>query len=402
MEHELSVGERIRYHRRRRGLSQAVLAGRAGRSESWLSQVERGLLPVERLSVLIRVAEALEVDLADLTGQPFRLAPDGAPDHPLAAVARAALSSYPSAPRRPGVVAPTLPTLRASVARLGDMWQRSSTPFSAAGHLLGDALAGVEAAVASMEGDELREARRLEAHAWWIASIATKSLGETELAWLAADRAVLAAERADDLLLVAAGLWRVSHAHMEAGRLAESIDVALRALPLVRDGVDAGAPAHLSVYGGLHLAAALAAARDADQRAWALLEEAAAAGRALGEDRDDLWMTFGPTNVAMHGVQLAVEFGRPAEAVRQAEAIDPARMPSVHRQFSYHHNLARGYGQRREDAVALLELLEAERVSGERLRYDVLSRELVRDLLRRERRTTRESLRGLASRMGVL
>lgn len=402
MEHELSIGERIRYHRRRRGLSQTVLGDRVGRSESWVSQVERGDLPVERLSVLIRVAEALHVELSELTGRPLRLAPNGPPHHEVAAVTRTALSSYVSVPAQPDAVPPDLATLRASVARLGQTWQRSSTPFSATAHLLGPALAGTEAAVRGYSGDDLRERWRLRAQVWWIASIATKSLGETELAWLAADRAVLAAEQADDPLLVAAGLWRVSHAHMEAGRLVESIDVALRALPLVRDGIDAGSPLHLSAHGGLHLAAALAAARDTDQRAWELLREAEAAGRALGEDRDDLWMTFGPTNVAMHAVQLEVEFGRPAEAIRLAEDVDPVRMPSVHRQFAYHHNLARGYGQRRDDAAALLELLESERVSGERLRHDVLSRELVRNLLRRERRTIREPLRGLASRMGIL
>jgi DNA-binding XRE family transcriptional regulator len=36
------AGQRIARARRRRGLSQAMLAGLVGRSESWLSQVERG------------------------------------------------------------------------------------------------------------------------------------------------------------------------------------------------------------------------------------------------------------------------------------------------------------------------------------------------------------------------
>jgi ribosome-binding protein aMBF1 (putative translation factor) len=36
-----SLGERIAAYRRRRGLSQATVAGLVGRSESWLSQVER-------------------------------------------------------------------------------------------------------------------------------------------------------------------------------------------------------------------------------------------------------------------------------------------------------------------------------------------------------------------------
>jgi transcriptional regulator with XRE-family HTH domain len=61
-------GQRIARARRRRGLSQAVLAGLVGRSESWLSQVERGLRQVDGHSVLMSLAEVLRVDVAELTG----------------------------------------------------------------------------------------------------------------------------------------------------------------------------------------------------------------------------------------------------------------------------------------------------------------------------------------------
>ena len=59
--------QRIARARRRRGLSQAVLAGLIGRSESWLSQVERGKRGVDSHSVLVRLAEVLRVDLEELT-----------------------------------------------------------------------------------------------------------------------------------------------------------------------------------------------------------------------------------------------------------------------------------------------------------------------------------------------
>ena len=52
----MSVGERIAIYRRRRGLSQLALANMIGRSEAWLSQVERGIRDVDRVSVLIRLA----------------------------------------------------------------------------------------------------------------------------------------------------------------------------------------------------------------------------------------------------------------------------------------------------------------------------------------------------------
>ena len=71
------IGERIAVYRRRRGLSQAALAGLIGRSESWLSQVERGIQSVDRLSVLLDIARVLHVDVGSLIGRPWRLAPNG-------------------------------------------------------------------------------------------------------------------------------------------------------------------------------------------------------------------------------------------------------------------------------------------------------------------------------------
>jgi transcriptional regulator with XRE-family HTH domain len=64
----LGRGQRIARARRRRGLSQATLAGLVGRSESWLSQVERGLREVDSHTVLMSLAEVLRVEITDLTG----------------------------------------------------------------------------------------------------------------------------------------------------------------------------------------------------------------------------------------------------------------------------------------------------------------------------------------------
>ena len=67
-----AAGQRIARARRRRGLSQAVLAGLVGRSESWLSQVERGKRGVDSHSALVRLAEVLRVDIEELTGSADR------------------------------------------------------------------------------------------------------------------------------------------------------------------------------------------------------------------------------------------------------------------------------------------------------------------------------------------
>jgi DNA-binding XRE family transcriptional regulator len=61
-------GTRIARARRRRGLSQTVVAGLIGRSESWLSQVERGVRRVDSHAVLLRLADVLHVEVEELTG----------------------------------------------------------------------------------------------------------------------------------------------------------------------------------------------------------------------------------------------------------------------------------------------------------------------------------------------
>lgn len=72
----LSIGERVAFYRARRGLTQAVLASLVGRSEDWLSKIERGEREIRRLDILGEVASALRVSLADLLGQPVLLEDD--------------------------------------------------------------------------------------------------------------------------------------------------------------------------------------------------------------------------------------------------------------------------------------------------------------------------------------
>src|SRR6516165_3297245 len=94
-----AAGQRIARARRRRGLSQAVLAGLVGRSESWLSQVERGKRGVDSHSVLVRLAEVLRVDIAELTGSADR-DEAGRRAHPVASLIEQAMMGY----RAPGPV----------------------------------------------------------------------------------------------------------------------------------------------------------------------------------------------------------------------------------------------------------------------------------------------------------
>jgi transcriptional regulator with XRE-family HTH domain len=67
--YQQALGRKIAAERRRRGLSQPELARLLGRSVAWVSQVERGVRKIDRMSVLETVAVALEVPLYELAAE---------------------------------------------------------------------------------------------------------------------------------------------------------------------------------------------------------------------------------------------------------------------------------------------------------------------------------------------
>lgn len=70
-----AVGARVRTIRRRRGLSQQVVADRIGISKPYLSQLENGRRGFTRRGLIGNLAEALGCSPSDLTGSAL-LVPD--------------------------------------------------------------------------------------------------------------------------------------------------------------------------------------------------------------------------------------------------------------------------------------------------------------------------------------
>jgi hypothetical protein len=128
----------------------------------------------------------------------------------------------------------------------------------------------------------------------------------------------------------------------------------------------------------------------------ALLAEARTTADRLGEDRNDSWQTFGPTNVGVHAVAIAVELGDPDRALAAAREVDPSRLATFERQATYRVHLAHALAMRRRTDEAYRHLLAAEQLNPEGLPHDTLAREIVRGLLRRKGRKP-SGLRALAS-----
>jgi hypothetical protein len=112
---------------------------------------------------------------------------------------------------------------------------------------------------------------------------------------------------------------------------------------------------------------------------------------------------FGPVNVAIHAVAVSLMAGDARMAVEIGEGLDATAIPSglVGRRTQAHLDLARAYALRRQDAAAVNVLLAAERLSPQLVRYDVKTREVLAELLRREHRASTPELRPLAQRAGV-
>ena len=68
---EATVGERVAFYRRRRGITQEVLAGLLGRSVEWLAQFERGARELDRLSTTVAIAHALGIEPVKLLPAAF-------------------------------------------------------------------------------------------------------------------------------------------------------------------------------------------------------------------------------------------------------------------------------------------------------------------------------------------
>lgn len=383
-------------------MSQAALAGLVGRSESWLSQVERGIRSVDRLSVLLDMSRVLHVDIESLIGRPWQFAPNGEPVSQGLDEVRRVFTRYD---HLLGSDLPPLPAtadLRSRVERLHEDYQAAR--YGQVIQDLPDLLTVIDA-VPRDTGEDRSELLRVYVSAYVAAAKLLTKLGIADLAAVAADRAATVAVETDSLELRGLAAYQVVCALLRADRAEEAERLALRMAEEVGRPSTPETPILTSVAGSLCLISAVAAARRADRdEAFRRLDQAAALAEQLGADGNHGWTAFGPTNVAIHRVSVAAELGDAAEALRAATVVDPDRLPEGlrSRRAQMHLDLAWAQAQRKRDAESLLHLMEAERSAPEAIRYNIMVRETIRELLSRSRQPGTNALQELAVRAGAL
>jgi transcriptional regulator with XRE-family HTH domain len=400
----LSVGERIAWYRQRCGMSQEVLAGLVGRTADWLSKIENNRIDLDRLSVLQSLASALDVKVGDLIGEPLLLDRSAGSGRSTVPALRTALMDYrqitPLLGRAPTVPPPELDALAHDIGQVWDAYQDSRYGYVTS--RLPSLLAEAQSVGRTYTGQGRQRAKSLLAMTHQAAATILTKLGETDLAWIAADRGLVAAQDSENPVVVGSLFRSVTHSLLSNGRYTEAVQLTRDAAAYLQPGLTNATPEYLSIYGTLFLAGSMAAARNEDRATTrTFLAEADDSARRLGADANHLWTAFGPTNVTIHRVSTAVELGDLQVAVDLGPRVDVSALP-VERRIRHRIEIARAYSawNRRDEALTIL--LDAEQDALEQIRHHFISRQLVLRWIRQQRGKPSHHLAGLAKRLHVI
>lgn len=400
---DLTIGERIAFYRRRRGISQTVLADMIGRSTDWLSKVENGRISLDRLSVLRRIADRLDVSLGDLVAEPSLM--EWTRDSGQATVPplRSILMDYRELTRLDNQPSATpdinADQMRENVQELWGAYQDSR--FGYVAHRLVSIIPSGKALAQACSDAERPLVQGRLALAYQVAATMLTKLGESDLAWTAANRGIHAAHASENPVIVGSVFRGLTHTLMATGAYAEAVQLTHTAVDFLEEHLAKPTRTMESVYGAQLLAGSMAAARNDDRET--TRDFLAAADRAairLGHDDNRLWTAFGPTNVTIHRVATAMELGDVQVALDLGPDLDTSALPTERRvRHALEVSRALSNARRRDEAVSIV--LGAEQQAPEQVRYHFLSRQLVQTWIRTTRDKPSLELTGLAERLHV-
>jgi transcriptional regulator with XRE-family HTH domain len=386
-------GDRIAQTRKLRHLTQQGLARASGVSVSHLAQIEQGRRPASP-TVLAALARALSVPVADLTGQPYlqelrRDHLDG-----LIQPLREALDIYDLG-ADPDVAPRPVAALEAHADRLCRL-VRASDLRTVSAEL---PAAIVETTTAAHTGGERRVWQALASLYRSAYDVASK-LGFYDLASIALDRTGWAAERASDAHLAAVRQYNRALTYLRAGDYRTGMriaDIARRTVAQADPG-----PSRDAVTGQVHLASAVLAARAQDRDTVAdHIAEADRIAATTGEIPQELWLSFGPTNVQVHHVSVLIDQTRYAEALDLARGIRaPAEWPAS-RAAHHHAEVARAQLWMGTTDSAFRRLLLARHLAPQQTRLSPVVRETIVGVVRAGR-AGNEDVASYAKWVGVV
>lgn len=386
------TGSRIKEQRRLARLTQRELANRIPYSYSLLNQVECGARPATS-DFVAAIAHALKVDVTVLTGQPYvtELQRDRLAE--LVRPIREALDLYDLGANPDLTARPAAELVTAADALCAEV---RATHLRNAARALPAAITELTHTAWATPSTELWQAL---ASTYRTAHDITVKLGYYDLSAVALDRMAWAAERASDPCLGAVRQYMRALVYFREGeytigqRLVASGHGIVGQAPTTREA--------LAVTGQLHLGASVICARAADKTAVDRhISEARAIAKRTGDASGVHWLSFGPANVALHRMSVAVEMGQYDDALKQARKMRlPAKL-ATSRRAHFLIDRARTEMETGFTDKALEHLVEARKTAPEQTRYHPGARETVRGLVHTARRTP-DSLNHMAAWVGL-
>lgn len=364
-------------------MTQRILADLVGRSEDWVSKVERGARDIRRVDVVGELARALRVEMSDLLGQPV-LVEDDQEDDDIPSI-RDALMTPRRLSRtlfRPVQGDSPMPTDRA-VKLAEHAW--TNYQQGRIGRVIAELpkLIGLAQSLEDHATPSDRQGWAVSARVHHLAATTLSKVGESDLAWIAAERAMYAADQSDDPLVLASAARAGTHALLASGRFHDAVELGDTAAAWMRPQLVNDDPAALSLLGMLRLRTAVAAARRQDRAAaQELVARAQRAADRLGHDAN-YWQTgFGPTNVELHRLSTLLDLGDVDYVARHGTEVTPTNLP-VERQVSHMIDVAKALSLVARDDDAAQLLFQAEQMAPQLVRHNPVVRETVKAMYRR-------------------
>lgn len=388
----LTIGEKLRAIRKRRKKSLAVIAGLAGISESYLSLLESGERPLDRLPLIVDLANALAIAPTELIALPVPAPANQHTDSNIEAVRRAMAGvtyGYPE-----GRVL-QVDVLRTRLAELRAAPRRYADVGAALPALIRDVHTSLAAGRDVAELLELAVKMHVQTTHVWLRLAGANADLRRDAARLALDAA---RERGDTASLGVAA-YGVAYAAVGSGMF----DLAQTALDSLT--LPPTTPDNSGLLGSLAITRAYVASlrgqtADVAGPMDAAAELAQRFGEATGDDRHGF--AFGHTDVGLYRMALALEHGEPDRAVSVAQTMDPRQHPYRSRRAAYFVDKGRALAQVGDNDQAARVLRQAERVSPHHVHRNPIVREVVAGLVATARQDSVGSeLRGLAYRAGL-
>jgi transcriptional regulator with XRE-family HTH domain len=391
-----TIGQRVLRIRKARGKTQEVIAGLAGISPPTLSRIENGKHPLDSLSQLVGLANALGISPSDLTRLPVPAPANGHTDSTIEAV-RLALDAVDI--DRPGGLVVPVEVLRGRVAQIHQ--QRRACQFADVATALPGLIRDLHTTlnIGRDHGELLELAVYLHVHVtrWFLIEAA----GPADLLRRTVFLARRLAQQRDEVATLAVAAFGVADVLLAGGAF-QLGQAELDSITLPPTTADNGGL--VGVVTDSHAFAAVLNGRPGD--AVAPMDAAAELAERFGAtgEVDSLGYIFGPPEAGLCRISNALEAGEPDRAVSIAQQMHPERHPFLvnraHYWTRYGLALARVRG-RHDDAVVALRT--AEDLFPTKVLRDPMLRDVIAGLLARSRRDSPmdRQLRGMAYRAGL-